>query len=160
MSDFIGIDVIGETELIAKLDKLPEAARDSVVNDVVKYLLDVLRTYPPRKSVTRKEAYGRSFFTDKQRRYFFWALANGNIKVPYNRTQTLRKNWKQVGTGYRSIIVNETEYAGLVMGDQQQSRHAIKIGWESTTRVLKDRWARIQEKAEAGIKNAIKKVGL
>jgi len=77
--DFVGIEVQGLEELRAQLKKLPPAVQDLVTEDVNKYMLDVLRTYPPQKAISRKRAYGVPFFTDKQRRYFFWALGEGAV---------------------------------------------------------------------------------
>ena len=44
-----------------------------------------VRTYPP---VRKKK---QPFKTDKQRRYFFYALKRGLIKVPYRRDGLLQK---------------------------------------------------------------------
>jgi len=113
MSDFIGLDVQGIPELKAKLDKLPEEARNMGADESYKYLLDVLRQYPPEKRVTRVSVYGygaggKGFKSVAQRRYFFWALAHGVIDVPYNRTQKLRRGWKKHGEGYKAFLANET----------------------------------------------------
>ncbi len=76
-NDFIAIDIVGLPELQAKLAKLPPEAQNAIVDDVSEYFLNVLREYPPQKSITRKAAYGVSFFSDKQRRFFFAALKSG-----------------------------------------------------------------------------------
>jgi len=157
---FIGLDVQGLDNLKSLLKDLPEYAQDFVVEDVADYLLNVLRMYPPQKSVTRKAAYGVSFFTDKQRRFFFAALADGSINVPYRRTQALSRGWKKVGSGRNLIIANETPHAGLVMGGQtEQSRHARAIGWKEAGEIAKERADRITKIAEAAAAKAIKKAG-
>lgn len=157
--DFIAIDIVGLKELQAKLKGLPEAAQDAIVDDVSKYYLNVLREYPPRKYVSRMEAYGQTFFSDKQRRYFFAALADGRIQTPYNRTQALSKGWKQIGRGKESILANEMPYADLVMGEGQ-SRMSQKIGWKTLPDIIKERWAKAMEIADAAVKKAIKKMRL
>lgn len=158
--DFIGIDITGEDEIARKLKGLPPAAQDAAVDEMSKYLLNVLRLYPPQKYVSRKDAYGVSFFSDKQRRWFFAALKSGELSIPYKRSYNLRDNWKQLGRGASSIIVNETSYAKYVMGDKEQSRHEQKVGWKKLGDIVKERMGRVLEKADAGIKRAIKKSGL
>src|SRR3990167_11099991 len=45
------------------------------------------------RKVTRKSVYGKSFFTLRQLRFFFFALRKGLIKVPYRRTGRQSKSW-------------------------------------------------------------------
>jgi hypothetical protein len=157
--DFVGMEVQGLEELKAKLAKLPGASQDFVTDEVNKYMLDVMRQYPPEKYVSRKDAYGETFFTAKQRRYFFWALDQGIIGVPYRRTQAVRRGWQQVGKGRRSFLANAVPYAAHLFNDDQ-SRHAAKIGWKTITQTIKERMSRIIVVADGAIKKAIKKVGL
>lgn len=157
---FIGIDVKGIEELKAKFAKLGPEGQGLVVDDVSLFLINLFKQYPPEKRVSRKAAYGVSFFSDKQRRFFFAALKSGEISVPYKRTQGFRKGWKQVGKGKDSLIVNETEYGKFLMGDGEQSRHALMIGWNSMQKTIDDHKEKMLEKAYAAIKKAIKKVGL
>ena len=157
---FIGIDVKGIEELKAKFAKLGPEGQGLVVDDVSLFLINLFKQYPPEKRVSRKAAYGVSFFSDKQRRFFFAALKSGEISVPYKRTQGFRKGWKQVGKGKDSLIVNETEYGKFLMGDGEQSRHALMIGWNSMQKTIDDHKEKMLEKADAAIKKAIKKVGL
>ena len=116
MSDFIGLEVKGLEELQAKLAKLPDTARDMIVDDLNEEILKFMRAYEPYKHVSLKQAYG-GFVSDKQRRFFFAALADGRISVPYKRTQELHDAWRVEGKGYQSIIVNEKPYASYVMGE-------------------------------------------
>ena len=160
MSDFIGIDISGIPELEKKLKLLPDAVQDAIVDEVSEYLLDVLKIYPPPKYVTRKAAYGKSFFTRRQQRWFFWALNNGYIRVPYHRTQGLRKAWRIIDSGRNSIIVNETQAALYTMDDEKQSRHEMLVGWKIISEILRERRNQIIRRAEAGARKAIKKLGL
>jgi hypothetical protein len=160
MSDFIGIDITGVPELVAKLNKLSREVQDAITDDISVYMLNVLKAYPPQKSVSRESVYGETFFSDKQRRYFFAALADGRINVPYSRTQALAQGWKKVGSGYTAILANETPYAGLMMGEGEQGRMAKATGWKTTAQIVTERLARILEIADAGVKKAIKKLGL
>lgn len=159
MSDMIGIEVKGDVKNIQNfLQRYPKEAQDAIVDDVNKYLLDAVKTYPPSKYVTRKSAYGVTFFTEKQRRWFFAALADGRIGVPYTRTQGLREAWQIVDRGVNSIIVNEAPGAQFVMGDETQSRHEKKVGWRTVKEIINARMKRIVQIANGAAKKAIKKL--
>jgi len=95
--DFIAIDIEGLEPLVKGLDKLPQNIQDAAGDDVAKYLVNVLKKYPPPKRVTRKAAYGTTFFSDNQRKFFFAALRSGAISVPYRRTQAFARGWRQIG---------------------------------------------------------------
>ena len=160
-SDFVGIEIQGLEEIQRAMIKLAPEAIDEGVDEANKYALNVLRTYPPKKYVSRRQAYGVTFFSDRQRRYFFAALGRGEIQVPYRRTQQLSKGWKVVGQGKSSFIANETPYASLVMGGPgEQSRHPAAIGWKSAENVIKERAAQLVEKFNVGVKRAIKRLRL
>lgn len=161
MTDFIGVEVQGLAELKTKLDALPAVVQDYVVDEVTKYYLNVFRdSQPPPNYVTRKAAYGVTFFTPRQRRWFFAALRDGTIDVPYRRTGGLRKSWRQVGSGARSFIVNDSPGAPFVVGDDTQSRHEKLVGWFRTNELMEQRIERAMKIADAATKKAIKKLGL
>lgn len=130
---FVGIDIVPSIpKLDAYLRRLPPAVQDAVVDALAKKLIDILKTEQPTpRYVTRKAAYeGVTFFTDKQRRWFFAALDRGEIQVPYHRTQEMRNAWKQIGKGKQSIVANEAEGVEFVIGDEHQSRHEAMVGWK------------------------------
>lgn len=160
MSDFIAIDIAGIEGIQASLKHLPPEAQEAVTDDVSTYLINVLKLYPPYRYVSRRSAYGFPFFTDKQRRWFFWALGTGELKIGNTRTQTLAKGWKKIGSGANVIVANETPYAAFVMGEGEQSRHEAKVGWKTLDTVVSERASRIIEIADAAIKKALKKLGL
>jgi hypothetical protein len=157
-NDFIGVDVRGLDILAKLLRDLPDEVQDTVIDDVSEYLLNVLKINAQQNYVTRKAAYGVSFFTPKQRRWFFAALADGKINVPYHRTQALAAGWKQVGRGRNSILANEAKGADWVVGENQ-SRHERMVGWKTVTQTIIDRQEQIQRKADAAAQKAIKKLG-
>jgi hypothetical protein len=158
MSTLIGIDAAQLAHLMKGLSEMPEAIQDAAVDEAAPYLVEVLKQYPPSKYVSRKQAYGKTFFSDKQRRWFFAALRRGDLTIPYRRTQGLRNAWQIIGSGKNTIIVNESSGAPFVMGDQTQSRHERMVGWETVTRVVADRAKRLGEKLEAGANKAMKKL--
>lgn len=162
MSDFIGIDITGIDEIKTKLAKMPAAVADAGVEEANDYLRGVLQKYPPSKYVTRKAAYGFSFFTARQRRWFFWALKNGVIEVPYRRTNRLSNAWELLGRGRNQIIVNEAPGAQFVQGHWrgQQSRHENKVGWKGINVVIEERMKQILNAFTLGAGKALKKLRL
>lgn len=161
MSDFIGVDIQGIDELNAKLNDLPIEAQDAGVEAGLEYIQNVARGYEPYKFVTRKAAYGVSFFTEKQRRWFFAALRSGEINPGVkNRTQALSKHWKIHGEGRKAFLANDLPYAGYVMGKDDQSRHEAAVGWVTIEDRIKKHMGKLIEKFDAGVKKAIKKLKL
>jgi hypothetical protein len=118
-----------------------------------------MEEYQPYKYVSLQQAYG-GFKSDKQRRYFFAALKDGRIQVPYKRTQTLRRRWQIIGNGRNTIIANETPYAQYVMGDNTQSRMHNLIGWKTLATRLKEHREKLEKVMYAAVKKTIHKLGL
>ena len=158
MSDFIGIDISGDVELAAKLDQLPDNAADFGVEYANEYVLNMQRTYVPYKHVSVAQAGG--WKSDKQRRYVMAKIRSGEISVPYNRTQTLRKGWKLVGKGRNQIIANEVSYAKYVKDIRSQSQGHMLRGWEVIPNELRNKAAQILRRFNAGVKAGIKAIGL
>jgi hypothetical protein len=160
MSDFIGFAVDGIPELQAILNNLPQDIQDAAVDEINKYLVNVMQSGQPSPNyVTRKAAYGVTFFTEKQRRWFFANLNSGGINVPYRRTQGLRNSWKIEGSGARSFIINDAPGAGYVMGDDTQSRHEKMVGWPTVGKLIDKSMARINKILEAVANKIMRKKG-
>lgn len=138
----IGFKVRNLEELKAMLATLPYGVIGVAVEAFTDYLIGNashgLKHYPAYKYVSRKSAYGVTFFSDKQRRWFFANLKEGNLNLPYTRTNKIADNWEKGGDRWRRVIRNDTPYIGYVMGDTTQSRMSKKIGWRTTSRVIKD----------------------
>ena len=164
MSDFVGIDIKGLPELLAKFEKLPIAVQDAIVDEVAPYLVNVLQTEQPspNHNITRKQAYPEvgGWFSEKQRKWFFWALRSGQLDLPYHRTQETRRAWRVYGKGRNAIVANETPGAVFTRDDDRQSRHEALVGWQKIGAMLKAKTKEITRKAEAGTVKGIKKAGL
>jgi len=67
-----------------------------------------------------KSAGSMQFVSDKQRRFFFAALREGRIQVPYRRTGTLGRKWTSRVTftdqDVMGILGNNAPYAPYVQG--------------------------------------------
>lgn len=170
MSDFIGIDITGDKAIAAALERVPFEVGDAIVDDVSDYIIKVYKHYPPKKSISRAEAFphlkartptGKMIVGYASWKQFKKVMALRNEgKIPYKRTQTLRNNWKQYGSGMKSIIANETSYAGYVMGenDNQSNMHRM-IGWMNFDKIFIDRRERINQIIDGAIKKGLRKLG-
>ena len=164
-SDFVGIDISGAPEIAAKLSQLPDEAANAGVESANEYVVEVMKAYPPYTYFSRASAYpdapaGRGWFSAKQRRYVMAKMASGEFVPPYSRTQALRNDWKTLGYGVNQIVVNENPAAVYAYDDQRQARQMAGAGWKKLGETLRDRASRIVEKFDAGVKKAIKKLGL
>lgn len=123
-------DVDGLDEIKALVDRyvsveFMEAGRHAM-ELTLKFLQGEIPEYPAqahRKADTAN-------WTDKQRRYFFWALNEGIIQVPYRRTGTLVRKItnevKSVGAVIEGHIGIDADYAPWVVGPDRNA--AITIG--------------------------------
>ena len=160
VGSFVGIEISGLDELIAKLEALPEEVQDEAIEAVNAYMLNVLKLYPPYLHVPYKTAYG-GWFSDKQRKYVMARIREGTIRPGQSsRTQQFAQGWDVLGYGRKSMIVNQTPYGPYLVGDADQSRMPKKIGWKKLGDTIKERMEQIIRHADIGVKNAIKKLGL
>lgn len=98
-----------------------------------------LRHNEPYKFVTRRSAYGVSFFTPKQRRWFFWALNTGRIDPGSGkRTGETSRAWKAEprNNGYRYTLTNNTAGGYYTRDNYGQARQPAKVGWRKVRDVL------------------------
>lgn len=130
-----GIDISFQPALrqvTGRISSLPKEYQREVLTGISDYGLEVLRTYPPEKYVTRKAAYGVSFFTEKQRRWFF---AVGIHRTPYRRTGRIGRSWRVIRSDDNIRFTNNSPGIQYVMGDQQ-SRHEAKVGWKKASKIM------------------------
>lgn len=163
MSDnsFIGIYVTDNERIARILARLPKEVGDAAADAVAEYIIKIYKHYPPYRYISRKHAYGRTFQSARQRRYFFWALKQGIIKIGNHRTQKLAKGWVQIGTGQNSLIANEVPYAPYVMGDfVQQANQPFLAGWRQFDLVIDDHKEKIDKVLFGEVKKQIRKMGL
>jgi UDP-N-acetylglucosamine enolpyruvyl transferase len=158
-NELIGFDIEGLAELLEGLKRMQPEIQDAAGDELAPYLKNVVQAQPSYRYVSRRSAFGVTFFSDKQRRWFFRALNLGEIEVPYKRSQRFRRGWKIIGSGIGSIVVNDTPYGGYLMGDQTQSRHMKKIGWKKLGDLIDEKKGEIVRKLEAGAKKGMKKAG-
>lgn len=134
----IKVNLTNHKSVVAFIKSLPVTFRKVGMMAITEYIIGDethgLKKEPGYKYVTRKSAYGVTFFTEKQRRWF-WANG-GPAMIGNNRTHQLRDDWDFTDAGnWKSVrIFNETPGGEWVMGDQQ-ARQPAKVGWRTATSI-------------------------
>ena len=147
----------GDAELRRKLAKLKdfsnlvpglEAAAGHVKGKISKY---------PSGNQHRPQP----FKTEKSRRFFFWALRNGLIEVPYRRGQSPGsedhgQSWtiKGMKAGLQQLIGSDTSYGPLLQAPGQQTSYHKETGWKTTDEVAQEE----EEKVLDFVKRQVDKI--
>jgi len=117
-----------------------------------------LKHADPYKFVTRKAAYGFPFFTDKQRKWFFWALNTGQIDPGSGkRSGESTGAWKAEprNDGYRYTISNPTAGAYYTQSDTGQARQPALVGWRKVAKNIEDNLKGAMRSANAAVKRRL-----
>lgn len=141
-----GIEIKGLKELTAQIKDLEQLkGLKAVMLAAGKTLRDRLAVYPVKKETTRAAVYGSAFKSDKQRRYFFYALKNGLLTVPYSRGadprgERFKASWalETENGGLTITIGNDTTYGPYLMDTGQQSKFMAALGWPTIDKVADD----------------------
>lgn len=157
----ISVEVKGLEQLLPKIASLPDALKEEVITTAGEYALEVVKEYPPQNYITRAEAYpdapaGPGWFSDRQRRWFFAALASGEISIPYQRTNTLKDSWVLSIASSHALLYNGAPYAPYVLGYAFQSRHEKKVGWRVTAEIIQEQLTFQNSKYRAMVHEAIR----
>ncbi len=130
------------------------------------FLKGKLSKYPKSNRLTRASVYGQSFISDKQRSWFFAALAAGDLVVPYVRgsdkkSETLSKGWAiaEENDGLRLRIGNDTTYGAWVMGPGTQSRYMAAVGWQTTDQIVTENQNQLVQTMERTLDGEVRKLG-
>ena len=157
MTELIGLEVSG----IAAAKRALAAANTSrvaaeVSRAVGEYVRGKLQRYPAYSYVSRREAYGKPFFSDRQRRWFFAALRNGDLTIPYQRTGALRRGWQLLESGDADyLLVNETPYAKYVQNSPQARMMTLRQ-WRTVQRIVYEEARGIVTIAQEALNRAVK----
>jgi hypothetical protein len=157
------IEILNYKEIEAKLNKLPIEVADNCMTEVQDYMLNVMQSdQPPEVYVSRVEAYGQSFFSDKQRKWYWAQVGAGNLTpgVHKRRTGEMSRGWHKVRTGLTGYIENRVKGAAYVYGDTSQANQPALVGWKKVTQQIMDRLDKINKIIDGAAKKAIKKLGL
>jgi hypothetical protein len=155
----ISIKVRGLDAVREFIDQLPRRVRGVATVAAAEYLvgngMHGLRHYPAYKWITRKAAYGKTFVSDKQRRYVMAAIADGRIDpgAPH-RTGRYQRGWMLEGEGAKTRIINEVDYARYVGGDEQ-ARLNRKVGWRMWDEIISTNYHGAIQAAERAVDRLI-----
>ena len=133
---------------------VPRGAVKIVLAAIVEYLLGNeqhgLRHYEPYKYVSRIKAYGKSFFTEKQRRWF-WANGGPDM-IGNNRTNETANAWqfKETNSGYGMTIWNPSRGARWIWHDKQ-ARQPAMVGHRTAREKIKTNLAGALRHAKAKV---------
>ena len=115
-------------------------------------LQDALTDYPPPSTGKAR------FKTARQRRYFFWALRQGFIQLPYHRTGKLGQSWTWritvTGSGLRGQVGTNLRYAKWVQNEESQAR-IHRGNWLTDTGAMHAKREEIGRRFRAAIKAAL-----
>lgn len=130
----------GDKELMAKLAKLKDwSALSPTLTAMGVHIKGRISAYP-----MGNQHRPQPFVSEKQRKYFFWALREGLIEVPYRRGQSpgsedLAQSWWTKSEGALKVLVgNDTSYGPLVQGPGTQTAYHQATGWKTTDDVVEE----------------------
>ena len=111
-----------------------------------------LRHAEPYKYVSRKSAYGKTWFSEKQRRWF-WANGGPDM-IGNHRTGKSTAAWKFTETknGYGASISNDTPGGFFTRDDKGQAWQPCKVGWRKVGAVIADNYLGAVRHAVAEVK--------
>lgn len=157
---------VRDDEAVAALRVLSDALQGDTLRQTIATLL-VQRTIERRFRLKYPEATGApmaDMWTARQRRWFFWALREGRITVPYRRTNALRDSMKveavNVGKTNASVTLSFPQRGRFnprwVIGERrEQSRYfARRTRWQPLSVQLGQR----QQELEAVVQDAVNEV--
>jgi len=158
----IKFNVRGIEEFQAFLKALPRGGVRVALKAFTEYVIGNeqhgLKHNEPYKYVSRKSAYGFTFFTDKQRRWF-WANGGPDM-IGNNRTGESSKLWQYVAvTDCQYRITNPTRAAYFTRSNTGQARQPAKVGWRKTLAVVTSNLAGGIRAANAALNAWIKSKG-
>ncbi len=121
-----------------------------------------LQVYP-----ARAEKKKMKFKSAKQKRYFFWALSQGLIRVPYMRTRLLGRSWFGKVFVRRATVVGQLEnpvpYGIFVMGrddgTKYQQAEIHKGIWSTTDEIAGREQAQVQKFYDQRIEEVLRVLG-
>ena len=120
------------------------------------HLKSKFANYPARKSVTRTQAYGRPFDSDRQRKWFFASLRDGSLRLPYRRTGDFGRKWYVKPRDTSVLVGNPAAYGDFVMG-VNQARLMMLIGWKKAIDIAEKEKRTLERKMQQQIDRLLRK---
>lgn len=160
----IKFKVRGVEEVQAFLKTVPRGALRVALSAMAEWFIGTpqrgLKHYQPYKYVTRAQAYGQTFKSDRQRRYIMAMISEGKIDpgVPH-RTGNTQRGWyaNETNNGYGMNIENEQKGAYYTRDDSGQARLNALAGWRKISDIISTNIAGAIRHANAAIGNWLRK---
>jgi hypothetical protein len=140
------VRVEGLDKLLRKLGKMGPGVFRPAIAEAAAHIKSAIAKYPPVR-------HGKQLFkTIKQRAWFFYALANGLIEVPYRRglspsSEALGRRWTVEfrDEGQTAVVGNNASYAKVVQESEDQSYYHKVTGWPTDKTVAEDEARAVRE---------------
>lgn len=112
--------------------------------------------YPPRKTISRKQAYGVTFFSAVQQRAFFAKKNSGELSGARRGSGGLAGKWfiHELRGGLVQELGNTAPYKGHVLGPRQ-ARLMTLVGWRTMRNVYDAEKTTLQRIVEQQIVRSI-----
>ena len=133
------IEIEGLDRLLTKFDRMTalRVLAPPMVRSMAK-LNAYMATYP------KARPQAQPFKSDKQQRFFFAALRDGRITVPYRRTGLLGRSWQMrvetTPSQVIGILANPTPYGPFVQAPPPQQAGYHQGNWRTTDDAVQ-KWA-------------------
>lgn len=133
--EFIAGDLGALTQLVLSQSPRGRATLRGATMAGALTALSFIKPYPEANRPSRSSVYGQTWKSEKQRRYFFFALRKGVIQVPYRRglspgSQRLGRSWTAKAINDTSVAIGtNVTYARMVKDEGQQTKYMKAVGW-------------------------------
>jgi len=153
--DLLDVEGLDELqELIARFPELALDAAEPAMDQALVYLHGRVPEYPPKP----QPGQASKWWTPKQRRYFWWALKQGLIQVPYKRTGLLGRRITEQVTRQAGQVLGEigmnTPYGPEVVGPPQDDPVTINGEPRYQARIHEGRWWRFHDVMDENLDEA------
>jgi hypothetical protein len=160
----ISVNIRNLEKVVAFLKELPRGVVKVALPAIAEYIIGDgrrgLKHYPVYKYVSRKHAYGKTFVSDKQRRFVMAAIREGRIDPGYpHRTGNTQRAYTMVtsNNGYTVKIQNKTKGAHYTRDNQGQARLNLLAGWKKTSEVVANNLVGALRHARTKVREYLKK---
>jgi hypothetical protein len=147
------------------ISDLPRSVRGAATEAAARYLVGNgshgLTHYPAYSYVTRRRAYGSSFFSDRQRRKVMAMIRSGEILPGYpRRTGAFQRVIQIVNDGVKTRILLTAPHSVHLVDDERQARQPMAAGWRRVGLVIASNERGAIQAADRAAQEIIKTLGL
>jgi hypothetical protein len=155
---FVALD-----ELIARLENTQSVMNDleAGMQQAATLVRDAEAEYPEPGDYHLMGNNPPPFYSERQRRYFFYALRAGMIQVPYPRTGAYGEMWvtsvERMANGIKGIISNTSPIAMLLQGGPGRQARMFEGTWRAAADIFHSMSGEVKNVLRESAVNAIRK---